>query len=64
MAFSVVLGGRGILSGLADDCNMLGPPDVLCEVDHQLHALDMSEVGLTPQATKKKINEQPSAIAV
>jgi hypothetical protein len=46
-AFSVILNGRGILLGVADDCNILGPPDVVNEVVQQLHALAMSEVGLT-----------------
>ena len=45
--FNILLGGRGILMGLADDCNILAPPEVLCEVVHQLPALAMSEAGLT-----------------
>ncbi len=38
--------GRGILLGLADDCNILGPPEFVAEVINQFPALAMSEVGL------------------
>jgi hypothetical protein len=47
IAFTKILDGRGILMGLADDCNILAPPEVLREVVHQLHALAMSEASLT-----------------
>jgi len=60
-AFSVILNGRGILLGLADDYNILGPPDVVNEVVQQLPALAMSEIGLTTQATKNKMYVQHSA---
>ena len=43
MAFSVILDGRGNLLGLADDCKILSPPDVISEVVHQLPALAISE---------------------
>jgi hypothetical protein len=46
-SFSVILNGRGILLGLADDCNILGPLDVVNEVVQQLPALALSEDGLT-----------------
>ena len=60
-AFSVILNERGILPCLADDCNILGSPDVVNEVVQQLPALAMSEAGLTTQTTKNKIYVQPSA---
>jgi len=62
-AFTKILNGRGILLGLADDCNILAPPEVLDEVVRQLPALAMSEAGLTSQATKNRIYVQPSARA-
>jgi len=37
----------GILLGLADDCNILGPLEVVNKTAQQLHALAMSEAGLT-----------------
>jgi hypothetical protein len=46
-AFSKILDGRGILLGLADDCNILAPPEVLNEVVQQIPALAMSKPGLT-----------------
>ena len=62
IAFSVILNGRGILLGLADGCNILGPPDVVNEVVQQLPALAMSEAGLTTQSiTNNRIFVQPSA---
>ena len=51
----MILNGRGILLGLADDCNILGPHEVVNEVVQQLHALAMSEAGLTTHATKNMI---------
>jgi hypothetical protein len=40
-AMANVLDGRGIILGLADDCNILGPPEVINEVVRQLPALAM-----------------------
>ena len=47
MAFSKIMNGRGILLGLAENFNILGPPDVLDEIVQQLPALAMSEACLT-----------------
>ena len=63
IAFTKILDGRGILMGLADDCNILAPPEVLCEVVHQLPTLAMPEAGLTTRATKNKVYVQASARA-
>jgi hypothetical protein len=63
IAMTKVLNGRGILLGLADDCNILGPPEVVNEVIQQLPALTMSEAGLNTQARKNRIYVQPSAQA-
>jgi len=60
-AFSVILSGRGILLGLVDDCNILGPHGGVNEVVQQLPALAMSEAVLTTQVTKNNIYVQPSA---
>jgi hypothetical protein len=46
-ALTKVLDGRGILLGLADDCTILGPPEVVNAVVQRLPALAMSEAGLT-----------------
>ena len=54
IAFTKILNGRGILLGLVDDCNILGPPEVLEEVVQQLPALAMLEAGLTSQGAKQK----------
>ncbi len=47
--------------GLSDDCNILGPPNVVAEVINKLHALAMSEAGLKTQARKNRIYVRPSA---
>jgi len=60
-AFTKILDGRGILLGLADDCNILGPPKVVTEVVQQLFPPAMPVAVLTTQATKNKIYVQPSA---
>ncbi len=43
----MILNKRAILLGLADDYNILGPPEVVNEVVQELPALAMSEAGLT-----------------
>ena len=58
IAFTKILDGRGILMDLADDCNILAHPEVICELVHQLHALAMSEADLTTQATKNRVYVQ------
>ncbi len=58
-----VMDGRGILLGLADDCNIFGPPEVVNEVIKQLLVLAMSKASLSTQATKNIIYVQPSARA-
>jgi hypothetical protein len=59
-ACSKILDGRGILLGLslADDCKILGPPEVVNESVEQLPTLAMSEADLTTQATKNRIYVQ------
>jgi hypothetical protein len=55
--------GKGILLGLADDCIILGPPEVVAKVIGKLPKLAMSEAGLKTQAMKNTIYVQPSARA-
>jgi hypothetical protein len=62
-AFTKVMDGKGILLGLADDCNILGPPEVVAKVIGKLPELAMSEAGLQTQAMKNRIYVQPSARA-
>ena len=62
-AFTKVMDGKGILLGLADDCNILGPPEVVAKVVGKLPELAMSEAGLQTQAMKNRIYVQPSARA-
>jgi len=47
--------------GLADECNILGPPKVVAKVVGKLPELAMSEAGLKTQAMKNRIYVQPSA---
>jgi len=63
IAFIMILDGRGVLFGLADDVNIACSPEVLGEIVVKLLDLAMSECGLTTQATKGKVYVQPSAIA-
>ena len=60
-AFMKILDGRGVLFGLADDVNIVWPPEVLGDIVVRLPTLAMSEAGLTTQATKNMIYVQPSA---
>ncbi len=53
--FTKIPNGRVILLGLADDCNILGPPEALDEVVKQLPTLAMPEACLTSQAAKNRI---------
>jgi hypothetical protein len=55
MTFTKVMDGKGILLGLADDCNILGPPEVVSKVIGKLSKLAMSEAGLKTQAMKNRI---------
>jgi hypothetical protein len=60
-AFTKVMDGKGILLGLADDCNILGPPEVVAKVIGKLPELAMSKADLKTQAMKNIFYVQPSA---
>ena len=61
--FTKVMDGKGILLGIADDCNILGPPEVVAKVIAKLPELAISEACLETQTMKNRIYVQPSARA-
>ena len=63
MAFMKILNGPGILLAIADDVKICVPPFVLAEIVGKLPALAMFEAGLTTQASKNRVYDQPSARA-
>jgi hypothetical protein len=50
-----ILNGRGVLFDVADDVNILGPPEVIKEMAEGFPTLAWEEAGLTTQTVKNRI---------
>ena len=58
-----ILDGRGVVFVVADDVELLGPPEVIAEMAEGFPALAWEEAGLTTQTVNNRIYVQSSAQA-
>jgi hypothetical protein len=60
-AFMKIMNGHGVLLAIADGVKICAPPSDFAEIVSKIHALAMSEAGLTTQASKNRVYVKSSA---